>query len=822
MPSSNGSPLQANGSSSQASSEAPSLYPDAFSHEAGPSPWDHLHTLWRGKWLILGLVVLLGGTAYLYYQTQPRQYRATTALLLNESDRPERMAEFLPVQPPNRVGRELYFLRNSQVLAREVAGALRARMESLPSQTEPSLLRTQTGQPRAAGALAARLQNTVSVQRDAQDVPALRISVTSPQPEEAALVANTYADVYREHLQRSSNARMRTTRQFLQNQKDDLHDRLQALEDSIAARVRTSGQLGLLSPADSGLGIVGETNQFAQKISDLRVQKDQVQLDLKMERALLDSANARLRRIRPNLADRAASTTPERLRQTHQEIASLEADVRTIEARNETLSDEMEARVDEMRARIETLRERANRLATEYVNQSLSTDAINPLGGEGGNLSPVVDLQQEITERRVAVTRLAAKLEVLNERLGNHRAALQEAPDRTLARLRRRKSTTNELFVSLSKSLQRAQVSEESTPEQASVIRKAAPPTGPIAPEIWSKVLLATLLGGVGGCGLVLVYDRFDDVVETPEDLERSSDPLFGTVPEWESASTSDENDSAEAGPWPGVVPPFSPAAEAYRHVATNVRLGVPRSVGTMLVTSPGAREGKTTTAANLGMTLTESGRDVLLLDADLRGPMLHRRFGVERAPGLTDRLAGVEEDVRLLRAPEADGESDVPDFPPSDGEDAPGWLHRAQQQKMGRLGLLTAGTEVPQPARMLQERHLQPLLQSLAERWDLVLIDTPPALLYDDAFRLASLSDLVLLVAAAGDTRRSAFQDVRTRLETVCSHPVAALLNRHQPSSTPAYGYGYYSYPSVPEEHRDGGRWMRRVSQGVRRIVKG
>jgi Mrp family chromosome partitioning ATPase/uncharacterized protein involved in exopolysaccharide biosynthesis len=673
-----------------------------------------------------------------------------------------------------------------------------------------------------------RLQNTVSVQRDAQDVPALRISVTSTQPEEAALVANTYADVYREHLQRSSNARMRTTRQFLQNQKEELHDRLQALEDSISARVRASGQLGLLSPADSGLGIVGETNQFAQKISDLRVQKDQVQLDLKMERALLDSAKARLRRIRPNLADRAASTTPERLRQTHQEIASLEADVRTIEARNESLSPEMEAQVDKMRRRIETLRERANRLATEYVNQSLSTDAINPLGGEGDNLTPVVDLRQEITKRRVAVTRLAAKLEVLNERLENHRAALREAPDRTLARLRRRKSTTNELFVSLSKSLQRAQVSEESAPEQASVIRKAAPPTNPIAPEIWSKVLLATLLGGVGGCGLVLVYDRFDDVVETPEDLERSSEPLFGTVPEWESTSASDGGGLAEDGTgWPGVVPPFSPAAEAYRHVATNVRLGVPRSVATMLVASPGAREGKTTTAANLGVSLTESGRDVLLLDADLRGPTLHQIFEAERAPGLTDRLAGVEGNVRILRSPEEDVETDSPYASPSDRdspdrEDGAEWIHRAQQQKMGRLGLLAAGTTVPQPARMLQERHLQPLLQSISETWDLVLIDTPPALLYDDVFRLASLSDLVLLVAAAGDTRRSAFQDVRSRLETVCPHPVAALLNRHQSSSAPAYGYGYSSYPSVPEEARDDGQWMRRLSQGVRRVVKG
>ncbi|PQJ35055.1 hypothetical protein BSZ35_11030 [Salinibacter sp. 10B] len=808
MSSSNGSPERI--------SEMGSLYPEASAPTGGASPQEHLHTLWRGKWLIFGLVVLLGGAAYLYYQSQPRQYRATTALLLNETDRPERMAEFLPVQPSNQVGRDLYFLRNSQVFAREVARVLRTRADSLQPNEGASLFWTAAGTPRSQAALAARLHGAVSVRRDAQDVPALRISVTSSHPKEAALVANTYAKVYRDHLRRTNSARMRSTRQFLEQQKETLHDQLQALEDSIAARVRASGQLGLLSPADSGLGIVGEANQLAQKISDLRVQKGQVRLDLKMERALLDSAEARLRRIRPNLADRAASMTSERLRQTHEQIADLESDLQAVKARNEILSAEMQAQVDNMQARLESLREKANRLAKEYVNQALSTDAINPMGGsEGGSLSSVVDLRQQITKHRIAITRLSARQEVLNERLDEHRAALQQSPDRTLARLRRRKGTTKELFVSLSKSLQRAQVAEESTPEQASIIQRAGPPSTPIAPEVWSKVLLATLLGGVGGCGLVLMYDRLDDVVEEPEDLERSPNELFGAIPEWEPDMIPDsDNDRSD---WPGIASPFSPAAEAYRHVATNVRLGLPHAVTTLLVTSPGAREGKTTTTANLGVALSESGRDVLLVDADLQGPTLHKMFDIERTPGLTDRLADIDDGIRLLHAP--DEAQETPGG--ADGE-AHAFLQRTQQQQMGRLGVLPAGTEVPQPALLLQESHVEPQLQTLTEQWDVVLFDTPPALLYDDTFRLAALTDLVLLLAAAGDTHQSAFRDVRTRLETVCPHSVTALLNRHRPSPSTTYGYTSYSYPSTRAEEDRAARWRRRVSQGLRRVVKG
>jgi len=269
-------------------------------------------------------------------------------------------------------------------------------------------------------------------------------------------------------------------------------------------------------------------------------------------------------------------------------------------------------------------------------------------------------------------------------------------------------------------------------------------------------VLLATLMGGVGGCGLVLLYDRFDDIVEAPDDLEPSPDALFGTIPEWEAPMVPAAEDGEED--WPGVAAPFSPAAEAYRHVATNVRLGVPHSVSTLLVTSPGAREGKTTTAANLGVALSEAGRDVLLVDADLQGPSLHRMFGAE----------------------------------------------------------------VPRPALLLQEDHVRPLLRALTDEWDVVLFDTPPTLLYDDAFRLASLTDLVLLLAAAGETRRSAFRDVRTRLDTVSPHGVAALLNRHRATPGTSYGYSYYSYASYPEEGTDRAEWTRRVSRGVRRLVKG
>lgn len=779
----------------------------------GPPFWDQLRTFWKGKWLILGLALILGGTAFLYFQSQPKQYQTDAALLLNESEGPERLEEFMPSRSTNRMDRELYFLRNSQVFAREVAEVLANRADSLSPGEKGSYLWTSTGEVRSLDALARQVQKALTVQRGTRDVPAIRFQATSSHPEEAALLANTYTEVYQAHLHRSSSARLRTSRQFLERQRDKLQNRLRAIEDTIAAHVRAHGQSGHLSPADSGLGIVGEASQIASQISELRVQKDQIQLELNMERALLDSTRARLRRIRPNLADRAASTTPERLQKTHQEIASLEAELQTIQARNETLRPSMEAQLQDKKERIDQLRTQSEQLAQQYIDQALSTDAIDPLG-EGGDLSSVVNLQRDITRHQINITRLQAKLETINERLTDRQVAMQNAPDRTLARLHRQKNTTKELFLSLSKSLQKAQVSEESTPEQASIIKKAPVPTAPIGPDVWSNVLLATLLGGVAGMLIVGVYDKLDDIADDPKELERRGYELFGVIPSWDADPALSSPAETNASEWVGLPSPFSPAAEAYRHVATNIRLGVPHAVNVLLVTSPGIREGKTTTTANLGVALTEAGRDVLLIDADLQGPNLHRLFDKERVPGLTDALSEAYDAVQVLREPKRVGHMQPP------GHSSTNQISQHEAKRTGRLGLLPAGTSIPQPALLLQDKHVQPLLEELGETWDTIVIDTPPSLVYDDATRLASLSDLVLLIAAAGKTRISAYSEVKNRLERLASQTTVGLLNQYVPSRQEIYGYRYYSYSAAhPERKRD--QLLRQIHRGFRHLVK-
>jgi len=193
---------------------------------------------------------------------------------------------------------------------------------------------------------------------------------------------------------------------------------------------------------------------------------------------------------------------------------------------------------------------------------------------------------------------------------------------------------------------------------------------------------------------------------------------------------------------------PRSPGAEAFRTLRTNLMFSsLERPLATLLVTSPAPEEGKSTTLANLAVTLAQGGRSTILVDCDLRRPRLHDIFGVPIAPGLSNAILG---------------KAEAPPLTPTGVEG---------------LSLLPAGDTPPNPADLLGSRHMEAIIANLKSRADIVLFDAPPVIAVTDAALLASKLDGVLLVVSAGHTRRDHAQRAKALLEKIHVRIVGTVL---------------------------------------------
>ncbi len=208
---------------------------------------------------------------------------------------------------------------------------------------------------------------------------------------------------------------------------------------------------------------------------------------------------------------------------------------------------------------------------------------------------------------------------------------------------------------------------------------------------------------------------------------------------------------------------PRSPIAEAFRALRTNLEFSnLDKSLRAILVTSAGAEEGKSTTLANLAVTIAQSGKRVILVDADLRRPTQHQIFDLKNNAGLTDMVR----DEALMTNPPM------------------------QETAVPNLYVLTSGQLPPNPAEILGSQRMTQILAALLERADMLLLDAPPLLAVTDAAVLSSKVDGVLLVVSAGKTKRENARKAQAQLEKINARVIGAVLNNVKAEAGASYYY--------------------------------
>jgi capsular exopolysaccharide synthesis family protein len=295
-------------------------------------------------------------------------------------------------------------------------------------------------------------------------------------------------------------------------------------------------------------------------------------------------------------------------------------------------------------------------------------------------------------------------------------------------------------------------------------LSRSTTPTVAVRPDRVRNILFSGILGVFLGLCLALLQELFDDRINSPEEAERTLRiPNLGVIPLIEESGLRLIKDASA----------FSPLMESYRTLRTNINFAaVGRPVRSLVVTSAIPAEGKSTTVANLAMAMAMDQKRVIIVDADLRRPSMHKLFKVDSSPGLTNVLVGTHQLEQVIR--------------PTPSEN---------------IFLVTAGSPPPNPAELLGSARMGQLMAELESHADIILFDSPPVTFVTDGVVLASRANGVLVVIAFGETRKTSTRKALDMLSRANANVLGTVLNRLDGPGSNYYYYGKYYAPQVADK---------------------
>jgi polysaccharide biosynthesis transport protein len=418
----------------------------------------------------------------------------------------------------------------------------------------------------------------------------------------------------------------------------------------------------------------------------------------------------------------------------------------------------------------------------------------------GPNYPKVQRLQAQIKEasddlanaRQTMVTSIEEEYNTARSHVALLQAALdkQKADANDLAEklvqyhiLQHDADSNKQLYDGLLQKLKEAGITAGLRSSNIRVVDPALVQTSPTRPQKARNILLAFLVGLVGGVGLAIFREYLDNTVKSPDDIEALTGlPSLAVVPSLPglnghhgrfSRLTRDATPQSPSSPRVELlsyVQPKSQISEAFRALRTSLLLSqAEHPPQVILVTSALPREGKTTAAVNLAVTLAQLGDRTLLMDSDLRKPGVRRALNLTTGKdiGLSSYLAGVCSLDEVMVA------------------------HPA----ISNLTALTTGPVPPSPADLLSSHRMREAITELRRRFKFIVIDSPPIMAATDAVILSALTDGVLLVVRSGTTPKEAFTRARDLLTAVKCRLLGVVLNAVD-SSAPDYYYSYRYYP--------------------------
>ncbi len=738
----------------------PQFYPQLPSHDSPIS--DYWNVLRKHKWTVLGCLATIFSLVAIASLRMPKVYEASGKIAINKPDNSlnfQNTATFsLDYYDPSELETQVKILQSDD-LALEVIRSLNldrrpefgGQASPAPSpDLDPDPLQDPARASSLLGGFTGNLRVAVS-----QNSRIIEVHYRSPDPQTAANVVHTLMQTYIEDDRKKRFDATMAASDWLQNQLVDMQMKVESSQEKLVRYQKEHEILGIDEKQNITTEKLDELNKALTAAESERMDRESFYrlvesgdpdavaagaggLDVgpQSASALLDTLLAKRADLKIQVADLNTQFGP-----SYPKLAQLNNQLKEVDSE---VQGEMKKIVSKVRGQYMTALGRENLLHDALEKQKQEANKLNESAIEYNMLKRDAD-------------------------------------------------TYRALYEGILEKLKEASVSAGLKANNFVIVDDSRPPSYPIEPNIPRNLGFALILGLASGVGLAFLLEGLDNTIRTTEQAHMISGlPSLGMIPLGSKSAREGPDSkrlviasSKEAVELVTQVRPQSQMAESYRALRTSLllsNLGAPPKV--IMVTSALPQEGKTTTSINCAVVLAQKGVRVLLIDADLRRPSIHKTLGMGPRSGLSNVLTGSNTLEQCI----------------------------TRTSILPNLFVLPAGTPPPNPAELLASGDMRDVLAQLREQYDHIVVDTPPSLSVTDAVVLSPRADAVVLVIRSGQTTKQSLRRARDILSQVSAKVIGVLLNAVDLSSPDYYYYyeyqgkyaQYYQNPGASEDEDD------------------
>ncbi|HRE40719.1 MAG TPA: polysaccharide biosynthesis tyrosine autokinase [Ignavibacteria bacterium] len=717
---------------------------------------DNLHiflNIIKSNWIIILIVFIICIAVTGFYVLRAKDiYKSTTSLLIQKPQGSLLTSNMIPgfsdYASDRSISNEIEILK-SQTIRSLTAKALIDSFKNSDSKSEFYYLFNRNKKINSEivvpEELTEILGSIVSIsQKRGLDI--IAIDADSPSQFEARLIANAYAAAY-------LNYNLEFSRKGVKNVGDYLFEiknkKLNDLTNSEAALQDFQQRGGIVFLDDQAKSIV-------EQIATLEAQKNASEVELITSRRTYDALKSELERLDPQLITYVESQISQSyIQELQKTIANVEAE------RN------MELTIPKDPKLIEKVKNEYDSKITALKKSLDEKVELLKTGVYAGTPDERKEITAQLLTSGVSIQSSNARFNSLKNLLGKYENEFSKLPSQSieLAKLERNRRADEKLFLLLEEKYQESVINEKSQLGNVSVIDNATLPLKPYKPN---RMLIFTggcVIGLLLGFGIAFLRNFLDRTIKSPEDIESKGISMLAWIPSVVDLKSkgSSLNEFFVANN------PKSKESEAFKALRTRIQFSKLNGelLKTILITSSVPSEGKTTVAVNLAGSFALSDKKVLLIDCDLRKPRVHSLFETNRFPGLSDYLFGKVNFEEILN-----------------------------KTKLPLMEFITSGTIPPNPSELLSSQQFKNLLDMLREKYDYVILDSPPFISVTDSEILTRIVDGEVLVALANKTPIDIFLKSYQRLYGIDPHKfLGVVLNNFNYNSVYGYYYNYYYY---------------------------